>query len=430
MTATGTVQDHRTSTLGRRRELIVDVAAPAFVVLYVVLAFKPFELLVAFPGLATSVVLPALGVGILAVTPTERLARVPVSLPLLGSLVWTALSVLWSDVPSDTLYTLRSEQLPLAVLLLVVGTIPPRVAVRTLLVVAVAVTAWSLLVSLVLPMAREVEAEVGIEAQAGFRGTFGHKNILGVFAVLSLAIVLPMLRGRGRLVVLGVLVLAALTTRSATTGGGLMALVFVWLWMVAIERGHSQRDRRLLLFVSISSAVVGLLLVLRLAPVLLELYDKDVTFSGRTTIWAESMKVVGDRPWLGHGLAGVWTDPPTALTVELWRHIRFPAAHAHNGVVALLMEVGVVGVALMTVFVVSVIRLASRVMHLPALRRYGQWGLLITVSLLVMSLAEPLFVNQYLGYLGIVWSVLASLANEARAAADRPVVPRRPTTTF
>ena len=413
----------------RARRPLVDVAAPAFLVLYVVVAFEPFELFFRPPGMVSSVGLPVIAVVILALTPSERLARMPISLALLAFLAWSAMSVGWSDSPSSTLFALRARHLPLLMVTLIAATIPPRIVARTLLGTAVVVTLWSLAVSLVLPMSRAVALEDGLDDQAGFRGTFGHKNFLGVFAVLALAAALPLLRSRRRRLVLVALILAALTTRSATTAGGLFALMFVWFWMRAIERGRTPRDRRLLLLVSTSSALAGVLIALRLLPVLLHVYDKDITFSGRTTIWSESLAAVAQRPWQGYGLAGVWTDPPTSLTLRLWSHIGFRAGHAHNGLVAVLLELGVVGAVLMAVFVVSVIRLAARASREPELRRYGQWGLLFCASLLLMSLAEPLFADHYLAYLAILWTVLAGLLNEQRAARAGGRF-RRPLTTF
>ncbi len=412
----------------RHRRPIVDVLAPLYLVLYVLVAFEPFELFVRPPGMVSSVVLPAIGVGILALTPNERLARMPISVPLFALVVWSVMSAGWSASPGSTMFSLRATILPLVMVTLVVATIPPRVVARTMLALAVSITLWSLVVSLVLPMSRAVALEDGLDDQAGFRGTFGHKNFLGVYAVLALAIALPLLRSRWRRVIIVGLVIAALTTRSATTAGGLAALSFVWFWMRAIERGRTQRDRKLMLFVSTSSAVIGLLAVLRLLPVLLDVYDKDITFSGRTIIWGESFAVLARQPWHGYGLAGVWTNPPTSLTHELWNHIGFRAGHTHNGLVELLLDLGIVGASLGVLFILSVIRLASRASRDPELRPYGRWGLLFCASLVIMSLAEPLFANHYLAYLAIVWATLASMINQRR---DRAGGPRRAySTTF
>lgn len=422
--AVGSSVDGTGAPARARRTLITDTAAPAFVIAYAIATFRPFELLVEFPGAVSSVLLPAAGVGILVVTPTDRLRRLPVSLPLLAYVAWAFLSVTWTESPPSTLFSLRADVLPMLVVVLVAGTIPVPRLVRVVLGASVGVVAWSVVTSLVLPMSRAVPLDDQLGDQVGFRGTFGHKNFLGVVAVLTLAMALPLARVRYRRLLLGLLIVGIVGTRSATAGGGLLAVAFVWAWMVAIEKGRSQRDRRALLFASVCSVAIGIPLVLGLLPTLLNLYDKDITFSGRTIIWAESMIAWSAQPWHGYGFAGVWTEVPTGLTYDLWRHIGFQAGHAHNAVVATLLELGVVGLACVVVLVAQVFRLSARALRRPEHRRLGQWGLLCMVSLLVMALAEPLLSNQYLAYLGILTGVLMRV--DRRGRRPRSV----PTTTF
>lgn len=393
-----------------RHAPIVDTAAPLFIVLYLVVAFAPFEVLIGPQVSVPSTALSAVGIAILVITPTDRLRRIPVSLPLVGFAVWAVLSAGWSDSTSTTILLLRVEVLPWVVLAMVVGTIPPRVAARTLLLASLALCAWSLASSLLLPASRELVVEDGIDA--AFRGTFNHKNILGVFAVLTLAAVLALFTHRRRRLVIVLLVATVIGTRSATAGSGLLALGFVWFWMMAIGRGRSDRDRRLLLGASIASAIAALLSAFRLVPILLTLYDKDLTFSGRTIIWSATFGAIAQRPIQGYGLGGVFTEVPTNLTLELWRTIGFDAAHTHSGSIEVLIELGIVGFGLIVLFLVDLGRRSARLAARPADRRYGLWGALVLASVLVMSLAEPLLSGAYLGYLVLVWVVLARLCNE------------------
>jgi O-antigen ligase len=398
----------------RQRPLIVDVAAPLYVVLYLLVAFLPFEGLVNMPGSVPSFVVPGIGLCVLALTPTTRLSRLPINLSLVAFVVWSALSVLWSRDPGSTIFAIRSELFPLIVVALVAGTVPPRVLARAVLQGSLVLCAWSLLSSIALSSSRSTILSDTLETQFGFRGTFGHKNDLGVFAVLTLAAALPMLRMRGRRVILALLVLTAMATRSATAGSGLLALAFLYAWMLAIGRGRSQRDRRLLLTISVTSAIVALLSALRLMPIVLALYDKDVTFSGRTIIWAASFDVFAQRPLTGWGLGGVFTEVPTSLTMELWQHIGFEAAHTHNGAMEVLIELGIIGLVMLTAVIVSIYRVANRVGRYDDARPEARWAVLFMTSLVVMAIAEPLLTGPYLGYMAIVWAVVANLENEHR----------------
>lgn len=409
-----------TARRAERRTAIVDVAGPAFIVAYLLVAFLPFELLVNMPGSVPSFLLPGVGLVVLALTPRDRLARLPVNLALVGFVLWVGLSLLWSDEPSSTIFVIRSELFPLIVVALVAGTVPPLMVGRVVLNTSLVICAWSLAISLILPMSRSAVLDGSFEQQFGFRGTFGHKNDLGVFAVLTLAAALPMLKMRGRRVILALLVLTAIGTRSATAGSGLLALSFLWAWMLAIGRGRSQRDRRLLLTISATSAIVALLSAFRLLPILLTIYDKDVTFSGRTTIWATTLDFVERRPWIGFGYGGVFTEVPTPLTMQLWKRIGFEAAHTHNGAMEVLLELGIVGVVLLVLFVATIYRDAVRVGSVPSVRRFEHWAVLFMTSLLVMALAEPLMTGPFLGCMAIIWAVLANLRNEQLHAERRP----------
>ncbi len=400
---------------GPKPFLLVDTAAPAVVVAFLVLKYEPFAIVVDLPGSASSVIFPLLAVAVLAVTPTDRLARIPIIWTLTAFVVWMAASRLWSVSPSSTDFVIRSDLPALVLVGLVVGTIEPRVVVRTLTVTFVAIVAWSLAASLAFPRSRELVYDAGfIEPQEGFRGMFGHKNQLGMFAVLGMATVLAFVRGRPRRMMLLLIIGTVLGTRSATAGSGLFAVLFLWFWLAAVGSQRSVRERSLVLLASLVSAVLGVLLALRLLPTLLGVYQKDLTFSGRTLIWDESMTLVADRPWAGYGFGALFSGTPPPITGELRRRIGFDAAHAHNGVVGLLLDVGVIGLALFALVVVEAVVLAVRALRRDDTAPFGRWMLLMVFAILLMSLSEPVFEGPDLGILMIGMVTLARVLNDAR----------------
>ena len=391
--------------------------------LYVVLRFQPFELVLRLPGFVSSVVYPGLGVAVILLTPNDRVRRVPIALALVALSGWLALSLLWTEDPFFTQFLVRSELLPLIVLSLIVGTLSARRAVATLIGIVLILLAWSLVSSLAMSASRSAVLDDG-EAQVGFRGTFGHKNQFGIFAVYGLCVLLPFVRSKARWAVIGVCLFAIVSTRSATVAGGLLGVLFVWVWMAAIESQRSPRERQFLLVVSMASAIAGLMIVLGLLPTLLGLYDKDLTFSGRTTIWSESLVTVSEQPLQGYGFGGVWLDQSDPLTADLRHRIGFQAAHAHNGAIEVLLEVGVVGLVLVVLLLAQVTTLSAGLLRHGHTARYGQWGLLTMLALVLMSLAEPLFAGPHLGLIVIVWIVLTRVRNDERTASARPVVAR------
>ncbi len=414
----------------RRRErsfVLVDIAAPAYLVLHLWLTFDPSALLLIIPSIFLSTGMPAIALVILLLTPTERLGRIPVLWALVAFAGWLILSWSWSELPRVSFDLIRLELIPLLVLSLVVGTIPPRVVVRTLLGLVVVVCTWSLLVSLALPMSRAAVQGAGPDGvQPGFRGTFGHKNLLGIFAVYALCLVLPFLRGRGRIPMVLLCVLLVISTRSATAASGLMAVVFAWFWIAAIDVQKSQRERQFLVAASLMSAGAGILMAFGLMPALLGLYQKDLTFSGRTFIWAESLVSVQRQPIQGYGFGGVWWDGRSPVTADLHRRIGFGASHAHNGAIELLIEVGIIGLGLFIVFLGRTLRLAVGAFGRAGRSAYGQWGILVILSLVLMSVSEPLFRTPSLGLLTVIAVVLTMLRN----TDARPPEVRSPATTF
>ena len=396
---------------------IVDFAAPAVVVLYLVLKYEPFQIVATLPGVASSFGFPALAAAILLVTPTARLARIPVVWSILAFTLWLAASRLWSESPASTDFLIRSELPALLLVAFVAGTIEPRRLVRVLGATFVAIVTWSLLASIAWGRSRELIYDSGfVGPQQGFRGTFGHKNELGIFAVFALAFVFAFVRTSYRRPLILVMIAAIVGTRSATAGSGLFIVLFLWVWMSTIGSQRSPRERSFVFLLSILSAITALLLALRLLPALLGLYQKDLTFSGRTLIWSESLRLIARQPFHGFGFGGLFSGPPPFLTGELRRRIGFDAAHAHNGTIGLLLDVGVVGIFLFVFVLAQAMVLTVRAFRHPATVNYGRWGLLSIVALVLMSLSEPLFDGPNLGLLTIVTVALARVDNDQKRA--------------
>jgi exopolysaccharide production protein ExoQ len=356
------------------------------------------------------------------ITPKERIRAIPILWPLLALVLILTLSILWTENPAATMFRIRADLPGTVLVAAVAGTMPPMRVVRVLAITSTVIAVWSLLVSLAFIDSREApfdDAFLGV--QNGFRGTFIHKNHLGMFLVFGLGSVLVQKRGSWRTFAIVVHLVTVLGTRSASVGGGLLALAFVWLWLSALRRQEKPRERTFLLVMSIASAVAGVLLVLGLLPVLLDLYDKDVTFSGRTFIWAESVGAIQDRPWLGYGLAGLWMDETNPITAELHARIGFKAAHAHNGALDLALQVGLIGLTAYLLLLIQAMRAAGRAMRQASSALIGQWGVLMLSTLVLMSIAENVFLGPYLAMLAVVATVVT------RAASDGdPVGNRRP----
>lgn len=398
-----------------------EIGAPLYVIAWFVVQFEPFALLVPLPGSAASLLLPVLGVCVLCVAPARGVRRIPVSVPLVGLVLWMACSFLWTESLEFTFLLLRNELPALGLLWLLVGTMRPNVAAATLTCIFAGVGVWSLVTSLTLPMSSASVQGIGPEGlQEGWRGTFGHKNILGIFVVLGIGLLLAFEerpRWRPRLVL--ALVVVCVGTRSATAASGLAVIAVVHFWLTAIGRVRKARDRAFLRLLAIASVVAAGLLVVGILPLLVGVYGKDLTFSGRTEIWAATLEAIDDHPIRGYGIGGIWFNADSETTQALHGAIGFGASHAHNGALNLWLESGIVGLVLYILLVGRTLRLAARCLSAPRAAPYGRWAITTIVALLLMSLSEPLFRGPGLGVLVITWTVVARVANDQQRG--RPI---------
>jgi O-antigen ligase len=99
-------------------------------------------------------------------------------------------------------------------------------------------------------------------------------------------------------------------------------------------------------FLAIGLSVV-IMITTNAEYIIIEKLGKDMTLSGRTTIW-EEIGHVNERPWFGYGYDGFW---------QFWRGIDNPAYsiktdsgfvphNSHNGFIEMWLTVGWVGLAL------------------------------------------------------------------------------------
>lgn len=395
-----------------------DWLARLYLVGFVVVSFRPFELLLPLPGAAESVLLPGGAAVVLLLTPRTQLRRAPVSLVLLTLVVWLGASLLTSDSPGITVLTLRNELPSLIAALLVIGTMTPGVVARILLVTFSACSLWSLAGIVVFPAAGIAGADASA-ASGGWGGTFGHKNTLGIFAALNLSMVLAFVpRSARRNALIGALVVLVLTTRSATAASGCMAVGAAHAWMTTIGSVQRSRDRVVLKLLLVVAMIVAVLLIVGLLPELLGIYGKDLTFTGRTEIWSATLEVIDRRPLQGYGIGGVFADGRSPVTADLWAKIGFPASHAHNGALNMVVEAGLLGLGLYLAFVVRTIQLAVSCLASAVSAPYGRWAISTIVGLALMSVSEPLFRGPTLVLVAIVWTLLAGVVNRRRRDLD------------
>jgi exopolysaccharide production protein ExoQ len=89
---------------------------------------------------------------------------------------------------------------------------------------------------------------------------------------------------------------------------------------------------------------------------LLGAIGKDPTLTGRTDMWPYIIDMIWKQPWLGYGYSAFWNDFDSPGGV-VWYTVRWSPPNAHNGILDLFLELGLVGVMVFTIgFFTNVIR--------------------------------------------------------------------------
>ena len=158
----------------------------------------------------------------------------------------------------------------------------------------------------------------------------------------------------------------------------------------------------LMLFLGLTGAAGGALILL-IAPVeFLELLGRDATLTGRTDIWAILSRQAMEVPWTGYGYMAFWANE-TGPVFWVRQGTDWPVPTAHNGWIETALAVGLPGVAMMAlVFGRALVRAAGRLFHGPE----TYWTLTFLAMLGLVSISESNLLQQN----SIGWVLLVATA--------------------
>lgn len=170
-----------------------------------------------------------------------------------------------------------------------------------------------------------------MSADGQWKGLLPHKNALGRIAGLGLVIgiCLPIrcLRLPYRLSILAMGALALWGSRSVTP----LVVLLACLMVVVGVRGFLKPNMK---WLTVILTFVLLLLVAQQFELVLDLLDRSPVLSGRVKIWSGNARYAAESLWWGHGFAHV--EP-------LWFE---NTVHSHNGILSLIVQLGLVGCSL------------------------------------------------------------------------------------
>jgi O-antigen ligase len=140
---------------------------------------------------------------------------------------------------------------------------------------------------------------------------------------------------------------------------------------------------------------------------------KSPTLSNRTEIWRAALPVILERPFLGHSIISHW-QRPMAQQTGFW------PAHAHNGYLQMLIDLGAVGLAMLLLQMISMFVCALRWLRLQG-GRQAVWPVCMCSYLLLYNLSEVLLMKEN----SFVWVLYVAASFAVRDSVSRKAAPRR-----
>ncbi len=268
------------------------------------------------------------------------------------------------------------------------------------------------------------------ELMNAWRGITVAKNILGSIASVGFLLWIHawLAREGPKWLIAAGAALSGLCLVMSRSSTSIMATVFATVFMLILLRSPGSMRRYLPYFVGIFATLtlIYAIAVLHLIPgmeVLLEpitvFTGKDLTFTGRTSIWAVLNEQIRLHPWLGLGYGAYWVGPiPTSPSYDMLMRLYFYPTEGHNGYLDLINDLGLAGGLCLFAYFYNYIRDGLRLLRVD---RY-QAGLYLT--LLFRGFIADMSESHWFSVLSVDFVIMTlattSLARSLLQASVRP----------
>jgi exopolysaccharide production protein ExoQ len=298
-------------------------------------------------------------------------------------------SILWSVTPDVT--TTRS----IAYLFIVVGAIGTVETLDTDEVMNLSAIIAGLCAAVSLLLYFAARDTVFLE-YAGFRGVFEQKNPLGQAMMVGVIAGLHGLRvgGRRRFRCFGVIVLCTIVAVMSQSATSLLAILAAFTFHIIGGLYIKSGGRRLLSLWLAIVAGLGFILLMTNIDLMLTYMDKDPTLTGRTDLWPYVIDAILQKPFLGWGFTAFWSPlNPAAERISSLTGWNFGVVEAHNGLLELLLDIGIFGTVFILFLWTRNLVLAVKCMNGPA-PQIGVSSLLFLIAIVVIGVSEQVLVTS------------------------------------
>ncbi len=325
---------------------------------------------------------------------------------LLVFLLLATLSVLWSGFPATTAYRLYRLYAMFAICFFFcmdkwdAGKFT-RAVRPGLFFVTFASIAYYLINPVAATQESVINGMVQPELVDALRGITLHKNTLGSLSSVAVIVSFHSLytRSGNRLTVGAQLVCALICLIKARSSTSIFAALFSVALMLLMLKSPTIKKRRNIRVLATTLLVFFLVYslgVLNIVPGLSAIIEplvamtgKDMTFSGRTRIWAIMKDEIAKHPFLGAGYAAFWMGPDPMSPSQVFKiRMYIDPGESHNGYVDVINELGMVGVLALFGYIFTFLRQAIQLLEFDRKKATLFIGLLFAELIANMSEAH------------------------------------------
>lgn len=244
-------------------------------------------------------------------------------------------------------------------------------------------TALSIVIAIAMP---DYGVQSGGDNAGNWRGLFSHKNVASYVVIIGLithAFLYWMERKRLWLLAVSLDIVFLIGASSRTA---ILCLVLTFA-LVKFLRFLSRRNiytigLSALLLVFIGGGAVFTVTNLH---EILALLGRDITLTGRTTIWQAAFAFLAESPFFGHGYQAAWRTGEGMPLYMLRLGWAWNPSHAHNGFIDIMLGVGYIGFIIYVLIFFSQISRTTNVMTTGHLEGAWMLSMLLSIAIIGMS---------------------------------------------
>jgi exopolysaccharide production protein ExoQ len=323
----------------------------------------------------------------------------------------TILSAAWSDVPDTTLRRAFMVTATTIFGLYLTASYSARDQLRLLAYAVSVIVVLSVGCVLLVP-------DYGISQHpdnfGSWQGIYHQKNALGRMGVLGVLVFAcrqrPDQTATVRALGMGSCIALVLLSQSATA---MIVLLILAVTLIGTRMIGPPRKAALVVL-GVTVVLIGFVLTQRFwdGGAFVEMFGRDATLTGRTGIWDAVMPAIRARPWLGYGFAGFWRGM-NGESASVFLTLNWMPLFAHNGFLDVALELGLVGVAGLTVAICSCASRGIRLANVGSgTDRY--WTLLLVTFVVAYNFTE----STTIGVNSLFWVLFVSASARTEGLRD------------